>query len=75
MGKVLSANELDHRLRSVAEIDTAKHPEFVCRVGNNRGIVDCWLGVFPANTEIPVPYFVEAPEVEPIELGAAVSRN
>lgn len=73
LGKVLSTNEIDYRLRSVAEIDAARHPEFVLRVGNHRGIVDYWIGVFPATTEVAVPYFVEAPKVEPIELGKTVS--
>jgi hypothetical protein len=73
LGKVLSANEVDSRLRSVAEFDSTKHPEFVLRVGNNSGIVDYWLGVFPVDAEIPVPYFVDTPTIEPLGLGQSLS--
>ena len=69
LGKLVSTNEIDHRTRGVAEIDTAKHPEFVLRVGNNSGIVDYWLGVFPARGKIAAPYFVRTPKIEPLELG------
>ena len=69
LGKLVSTNVIDYRTRAVAEIDAAKHPEFVLRVGNNSGIVDYWLGVFPASGTIATPYFVRTPKIEPLELG------
>ena len=68
-GKLVSTNEIDYRMRAVTEIDTAKLPEFVLRVGNNSGIVDYWLGVFPASGQIAAPYFVRTPKIEPLEFG------
>jgi hypothetical protein len=69
LGKLVSTNEIDYRMRAVTEIDTAKLPEFVLRVGNNSGIVDYWLGVFPASGQIAAPYFVRTPKIEPLEFG------
>jgi hypothetical protein len=68
-GRALGVNETGPRFRSVAEIDTAAHPELVLQVENGSSIIDYWLALYPADADIPTPFFVRIPPITPLEFG------
>ncbi len=70
--RIITTNEIDWRTRDAAWID-AKGEDIVLRVENDSGIVDYWLAVYPADAEIPGPYFVRTPVITPIEFGKAAA--
>ncbi|MPZ35436.1 MAG: VWA domain-containing protein [Rhodospirillales bacterium] len=76
LAQVLKTNEIDFRTRAAAESDGEAQPDTVLRVGNNgSSIVDYWLGLFPVDADVPSPYFVRAPKIEPLEFGKPFSAT
>jgi Mg-chelatase subunit ChlD len=70
--RIIATNVADFRTRAAAWIDTTGG-DLTLRVDNGNRIVDYWLAIFPEEAQIPVPYFVRIPTVQPIAFGKAAS--
>jgi hypothetical protein len=70
--RIIGMHQTDWRSREAAWIE-AKGEDIVLRVKNDSGIVDYWLAVYPADAEIPAPYFVRTPVITPIEFGKSAA--
>jgi hypothetical protein len=66
--RIIATNEADFRTRAAVWIDSTGE-DLILRVDNELRIVDYWLGIFPEAAQIPAPYFVRTPTVQPLELG------
>jgi hypothetical protein len=71
LGQLLGLNEIDVRRRIVAKLDTTDkpHPDLILRVTGAPAIVDYWLGLFPIDAAVRLPYFSRTPHVEALALG------
>ena len=72
--RIIATNEADFRTRAAVWID-AKGEDLILRVDNELRIVDYWLAIFPEGTQIPAPYFVRTPTVQPLEFGKPASAS
>ena len=70
--RIISTNEADFRTRAAAWVDTTGE-DLILRVENGNRIVDYWLAIFPEEAQIPTPYFVRTPTIQPLEFGKAAS--
>jgi hypothetical protein len=70
--RIIATNEADFRTRAAIWIDTTNE-DLILRVDNELRIVDYWLAIFPEGAQIPTPYFVRTPTVQPLEFGKAAS--
>lgn len=70
--RIIATNEVDFRTRAAVWID-ATGEDLILRVDNELRIVDYWLALFPEGAQIPTPYFVRTPTVQPLEFGKTTS--
>jgi hypothetical protein len=74
MRELVGITENDFQRRAAVTIESTGE-EAVLRVGNSSGIVDYWLGAFPADAEITAPFFVKTPPVQAVEFGKAYTAS
>jgi pyruvate/2-oxoglutarate dehydrogenase complex dihydrolipoamide acyltransferase (E2) component len=75
LGQLASLNEIDVRRRLVARLDTTDkpRPDLILRVTGASAITDYWLGLFPVDATVPLPYFAKTPHVEMLALSRPAS--